>query len=148
MWFCSITFRPWEDGCCKSMEGSVKAIKRQDSAERPAVPGLQEEGGKEEILQQRGETREEKKILRHRFSPLDGSYKPRHPKRCCRCSCAGVSLAKPSQDPSLTVWGAEEMGSPEMRGVSASGCVQRIPSLKAGLFYPVHAESRHKAGSS
>lgn len=75
--FCSITFRPWEDGCCKCVERSVKAIKRQDRAERPAGPGLQEEGGKEEIPQQRGETREEKGTLRHRFSPLDGPYKSR-----------------------------------------------------------------------
>lgn len=75
--FCSITFRPQEDSCCKRVEGSAKAIKRQEGAEGPAGPRLQEEGGKEEILQQRGEIREEKGTLRHLFSPLDGSYKPR-----------------------------------------------------------------------
>lgn len=34
--FCSITWRPWEDGGCKCVEGSVKAIKRQDGSEGPA----------------------------------------------------------------------------------------------------------------
>lgn len=73
---------------------------------------------------------------------------PGDPRGAAGVAGAGLSLAKPSQNPSSTVWGVEEMGSLEMRGVSATGCLQHIPSLKAGLVYAVHAESRCKAGSS
>lgn len=40
---CSITVRLQEDDWCGHMEGSVKNIKKQDSAETPPGPGLWEE---------------------------------------------------------------------------------------------------------
>lgn len=43
---CSITFRSWEDQCWTYLERSVKAIKRQDSAEGPAVLGCRRREGR------------------------------------------------------------------------------------------------------
>lgn len=41
---------------------------------------------------------------------------PVDPRGVAGVAGAGLSLAEPSQDPSSIIWGAEEMGSPEMRG--------------------------------
>lgn len=70
---CSITFSSWEDQCWTCLESSVKAIKRQDNAEGPAVPGCERKEGK-----MRYQGRERK----NHFSASDGPPKPRCLQRC------------------------------------------------------------------
>lgn len=117
---CSIILRSWEDQCWTCLERSVKAIKRQDNAERPAVPGCRRREGR-----MRYHSREVR--AGRRTGPCGTTFllwmdhlNPGGSRGAAGVGGAGHNLAKFSQDPSLAVWGAEEMGSMETKGVSAT----------------------------
>lgn len=98
---CSITFRSWVDQCWTCLERSVKAIKRQDNAEGPAVPGCRRREGRMRYHSREVRAGRRKGPCGTTFLLWMDHLNPGGSRGAAGVGGAGHNLAKLSQDPWL-----------------------------------------------